>query len=52
MKIKIIQELIIIKEVSKIIFCSSKFAWVQESFSLTFVENLFTHPQEGSLALS
>ena len=44
-------KLVIIMEVSKIIFCPSKFAWKQENLSLTSVENLVTHPQKGSLAL-
>ena len=46
------QELLIIMEGSKIIFCPSKFAWAQERLSLTSVENLVTRPQNGSLALS
>jgi len=52
MMIKIMQELVIIMGVFKIIYCPSKFAWAQERISLTSVENLVTHPQNGSLALS
>jgi len=47
MMIKVRQELVIIMEGSKIIFCLSKFAWAQEMVTLTSVENLVTHPQKG-----
>ena len=53
MMVKIMQKLLIIMEVFKNIFCLSKFAWAQGMvFFLTSVENLVTHPQKDSLALS
>ena len=38
-------------EVSKTLFCSSKFPWASDIISSKFIDNLSKRPQKGSLAL-
>ena len=46
------QQLMIIMEGSKTLFCSSKFPSAHEKISSKYIDSLGIHPQKGSSALN